>query len=203
MFDLINWILMKTLLPLAQFLVQNLKKADLLWIKNFLTPEETLLFEKILVSKYQTDIQAAQEVFNIKSNTPRYQKIKKQLSDKLYNSLLFITPSVKGVPKEYDEFVELHKTGAVLNVIGYFSRRDLYLPLINQSFNIAYKYFFHNEVLFMANILRLYYGMTEPNVSKCKYYTQIYAEQFITCIGKANQHFIMNPSISSLEKTKK
>lgn len=28
----------------------------------------------------------------------------------------------------------------------------------------------------MANILRLYYGMTEPNVSKCKYYTQIYAE---------------------------
>lgn len=167
---------MKTLLPLAQFLVQNLKKADLLWIKNFLSPEETLLFEKILVAKYQTDIQAAQEVFNIKSNTPRYQKIKKQLSDKLYNSLLFITPSVKGVPKEYDEFVELHKTGAVLNVIGYFSRRDLYMPLINQSFNIAYKYFFHNEVLFMANILRLYYGMTEPNVSKCKYYTQIYAD---------------------------
>ncbi|MBK8851467.1 MAG: hypothetical protein IPN73_15150 [Saprospiraceae bacterium] len=75
-----------------------------------------------------------------------------------------------------DEFVELNKTGSILNVIGYFSRRDLYMPLINQSFNIAYKYFFHNEVLFMANILRLYYGMTEPNVSKCKYYTQIYAD---------------------------
>ncbi|MBK9688425.1 MAG: hypothetical protein IPO65_11995 [Saprospiraceae bacterium] len=34
--------------------------------KKFLTPEETLLFEKNLMAKYQTDIQAAQEVFNIK-----------------------------------------------------------------------------------------------------------------------------------------
>ena len=135
---------MKTLLPLAQFLVQNVKKADLSLIKNFLSPEESLFFEKIISHQYQTDIQAAQEVFNIKSNTPRYQKIKKQLSDKLYNSLLFITPSIKGIPKEFDEFIEIHKIGAILNVIGYFTRRDLSIPLINQAFNTAYHYFFHN-----------------------------------------------------------
>jgi hypothetical protein len=167
---------MKTLLPLAQFLVQNVKKADLSLIKNFLSPEELLFFEKIISHKYQTDIQAAQEVFNIKSNTPRYQKIKKQLSDKLYNSLLFITPSIKGIPKEFDEFIEIHKIGAILNVIGYFTRRDLSIPLINQAFNTAYHYFFHNEVLYMANMMRLFYGMTEPNISKYKYYTKIYEE---------------------------
>lgn len=167
---------MKTLLPLIQFLVQNIKKSDLQTINNNLSVEERELFDGIYQKKYQTDIQAAQEVFNIKSNTPKYQKIKKQLTEKLYNSVLFITPSIKGVPKEFDDFVEIHKAGAVLNVIGYFTRRDLTLPLIDQTFDNAYKYFFHNEVLYMANVLRLYYGMTEPNMSKYKYYTQIYAE---------------------------
>ena len=48
---------MKTLLPLIQFLVQNIKKSDLQTINNNLSVEERELFDGIYQKKYQTDIQ--------------------------------------------------------------------------------------------------------------------------------------------------
>ena len=63
---------MKTLLPLVQFLVQNCKKQDLETAKRLLSKDELDLFVGISQFNFKTDIIAAQEVFGIKSNTPKY-----------------------------------------------------------------------------------------------------------------------------------
>ncbi|MBK8698871.1 MAG: hypothetical protein IPN29_04770 [Saprospiraceae bacterium] len=167
---------MKTLNALLHFVVQNTQKKDLNYLKLSLTEEERVLMEGILEHNYQTDLQASNDLFGIKSNTIKYQRIKKKLNDRLYDAVLFITPSLQGSPKFLDELIELNKVGSTLNVLNYFMRRDLSLPLIEQHFNKAYKYFMHNEVLLMANTMRLYFGITEPNNAKYKYYNKIYEE---------------------------
>ncbi len=166
---------MKTLLPLVQFLVQNCKKQDLETAKKILSKDELELFTGISQFNFKTDIIAAQQIFGIKSNTPKYQKVKRELLNKLYSSIFLITPSLKGFAKEIDDIVEVIKAGAIQNIVGYYQRKDLMMPIIEMNFDNAYKYFLHNEVLIMANLLRLHYGITEPNVSKQKYYSTIYA----------------------------
>ncbi len=167
---------MKTLLPLVQFLVQNCKKSDLETAKRILTKDELELFTGIHQKNFKTDIQASNVVFGIKSNTPKYQKIKRGLFHKLYSSVFLITPSIKGFPKEIDDIAEVIKAGAIQNIVGYYQRKDLLMPIIEMHFENAYKYFLHNEVLIMSNLLRLHYGITEPNISKQKYYSAMYAD---------------------------
>lgn len=182
---------MKKLQSLVQFIGQNTPKSDLRLLENILTKDELLLFKGIQIANYQTDIIAAQEVFGIKSNTPKYQKIKKGLSDRLYDAILFVTPSLKGAHKQMDELIDINKTGSILNILGYLMRRDLSIPLIEEKFAKAYKYFMHNEVLSMAHTMRLFYGLTEPNISKYQYYHQIFADtiQYLNLELKASLYY--------------
>lgn len=182
---------MKKLQSLVQFIGQNTPKRDLRVLENILTKDELLLFKGIQIANYQTDIIAAQEIFGIKSNTPKYQKIKKGLTDRLYDAILFTTPSLKGAHKQMDELVDINKTGSILSILGFLQRRDLSLPLIEEKFAKAYKYFMHNEVLSMAHTMRLYYGLTEPNISRYQYYHQIFADtiQYLNLELKASLYY--------------
>jgi tetratricopeptide (TPR) repeat protein len=167
---------MKILSASIFFYVELIPKNQLSIFKKTLEEDELQLFEAIIAYNFNTDVEASNTVFNIKSNSIKYQKVKKNLLQKVGDASLFVKPSIKNHFKVYEDFFSLFSVEQLIKVYSLFARRELILPLIEKNFQLSYNFFMHSCTLVMCKNLISYYSSVEPNTKKLEQYSSIYLE---------------------------
>jgi hypothetical protein len=165
---------MKSLKASLLFLVDNISKKRYSNFKKILENDESHLLEEILNKDFQTDIEAAREVFKVKSNSIKYQKTKNELQKKINEQILFIDPEINKHPKLLSTLMEQNLVESLINVYILLNKRDLNIILIEKNFAIAYKHFLHTSVISMCQKLISYYGIVEHKPKLLSYYNNIY-----------------------------
>ncbi len=159
-------LLLKTYLPAARYKV----------FLSSLSAEEQSLYDHCITDDYKTDKDAAIALFGIKSKSVKYQRLKKNLQDKIYDFTLFVKPSLHRLPKEYDGYQEIFKVDFLINIYSLlFVRSDIYVPLAKKYFDLAYRHYLNSLIISICKSFINYYGVTEYNAQLFNYYNIIYA----------------------------
>ncbi|MFM2392600.1 MAG: hypothetical protein RLZZ546_577, partial [Bacteroidota bacterium] len=122
----------------------------------------------ILQHDFKTDIEAASKLFNLKSNTSFYQKIKNSLYHKLYESSLYVFDYSNNDEKK--EHIQSIRAGFIIKNLTIQENGRLTIPLTEKYYNKFKKYNLHQEIIESSKALISYFGIAEPNLQKLKKY---------------------------------
>lgn len=156
--------------------VSKIKVKQIEVIGNERRPESLLnrLYNGISDGAFENDEHAAKELFeNEKNRKGYYLRLKRQLKDRLYNTLFLLDtnePNYSDLQRAY--YNSYKNISAVKILIGRQNRQGA-IPLAIKTLKVAQKYEFTDIILAMAKELRLHYGMLIGDKKKFDHYNKI------------------------------
>lgn len=167
---------MRQIIYLISFLKENLPPKKLKLILDLLTKDELTLFNTIEPSNLSTDIEISKAAFNLRSSSSKYKKIKNNLQDKLFDSLLFIEPKVKGASNEFTNIIESQKAAHIGNIMYSLGIVNNIVPILENKLKLAKKNYIHSSTTLIANYLTLHFGFVEFDKQKFNDYRNLLKE---------------------------
>ena len=132
------------------------------------------LYNGIYDGKYNSDEDAATDLFDgDKNRNEYYRRIKRQLKERLYNTLFLIDtnePSYSDLQKAY--YSSYKNAAAVKILIGKQNRAGA-IPLALKTLKVAKKFEFTDIVLALSKELRTHFGMLIGDKKKFDYYNKL------------------------------
>lgn len=149
-------------------------------------------YDGISKDKFENDDQAAKLLFqNEKNRTEYYNRLKRQLKDRLYNTLFLIDNNTPGYSNLQKAYYSCYKNASAVRILIGKNNRQGAIPLAIKTLKIAQKYEFTDIILSLAKELRLHYGMLIGDKKKFDYYRKIVTKYTEIYIGelKAEEYY--------------
>lgn len=135
------------------------------------------LYDGIATGKYETDEQAAEDLYGANYNFTNYTTLKNRLQNQLLNSIFFINLSDYHLTDFQQAYIEARKTSAIIQILLGRTSRKTSIDLAEKLIRKSLKYQFTEINLDLARILRRHYRIFEHDMPKSKKYDQIVEEQ--------------------------
>lgn len=133
-----------------------------------------LFYDLLLEDKLDSDIGAASRFYgkNSKKDSPAYQKLKTEVTNRLLNTLFFIDVEKPSYNKRKKAYYQCYRQWAAAKILLGKNARKAGIKLCYRILRQARKYEFTELVVDITRILRLHYGIQEGDMRKFEKYNQ-------------------------------
>ena len=165
---------MKVLKELVQVVKSiNLKSTDLILTDNTKETKTQQFYNKIATGDFQTDMDAAQFLFNDVPSRSSYKVLKKNLRDKLISTLFFY--ELKEGSNDYgNALFYCSKNLLAARILQSISLKDSAIDLYQKVVKKALEVEFTEYVVYASRHLRIEVGTKKGDIEKFNYYNDLY-----------------------------
>ncbi len=148
---------MKKLKEMAKIITQKrIEKIELLKNTTLSNKGNKLsqLYKGIISEQYQTDEDAAKDLYNSSPSDNRYLVLKHNFKKRLYNNLFYLDVNEPSYSDYKKAFYTCYKNFAMCRILSSHSARESAVELGKKTLNVAIKYKFAEVVIGCAKILK-------------------------------------------------
>lgn len=131
-------------------------------------------YDMLLADQLESDLSAATHFYgeNAKKDSPAFQKLKTEVTDRLLNTLFFIDVEKPTYNKRKRAYYQCYRQWAAAKILLGKNARKAGIKLCYRILRQARKYEFTELVVDISRILRLHYGIQEGDMRKFEKYNQ-------------------------------
>ena len=155
---------------------QKVKQIEILTEDAVLSEKTKLLYEGIKESRFNSDDEASEFLYNEDSKNESFRKLKYRLKQRLINTLFFI--DIQNYSKSnYEKALNrCYKNWAAYSILKQKGLKNASINLIESTLKTSLKYNITNLSLFILKDLKLHYSLFDSNNYKALKYNKLYSE---------------------------
>lgn len=135
------------------------------------------LYEGIVNGEFKDDLDASTFFFSNSNNRAYYfSRLKKQLHDRLINTLFFIDINQPNFSEYQRAYYTCYKAATVTKILISRHARSVAIKIAEKTIKYAAKFEFTDIILLLAKDLRFHYGGIVGHKKKYKYYNEVIAQ---------------------------
>ncbi|HQU58490.1 MAG: hypothetical protein KDD02_06520 [Phaeodactylibacter sp.] len=149
-------------------------------------------YDLIADGSFSEDDEAAAHFYGADKSTPSFQKLRKNLKDRLVNSLFIIDLKQASYTDRQKAYYECYKEWAAAKILFGKNARTAAVGIARKLLKIAKKYEFTELIVDICHTLRLFHGTIEGDYKKYQQYNEDFKahEQMWIQENRAEEYFI-------------
>lgn len=191
--DVATTIIMKDLIDLVHIVTKpKLRTVELIHDAHNSSSKLAEFYHNIASGQFQDDDDAASYLYQADKNAPVYQKLRKNLRDRLINSLFLIDLKQASYTDRQKAYYECCKEWAAVKILFGKNAHNAAIAMARKVLKLVRKFEFTELNVDICHTLRLFYGTIDGDFSKYQQYDEesSVAEQLWVLENRAERYYI-------------
>jgi len=188
---------MKDLIDLIHIITKpKLREVELMNDSRPGTSKLQDFYTHIAEGQFQDDDTAASRLYGASKDAPVYQKLRKNLKDRLVNSLFLIDLKQASYTNRQKAFYECYKEWAAAKILFGKNARNAAVGIARKLLKISRKYEFTELNVDICHTLRLYHGTMDGDYAKYQqYHQELMTYEKLWILENKAEHYYIELSI--------